>query len=592
MEEKADTQEYLSRVVKAGFMMQEGGYSKKEIDLTTDVLGGMAPDGSPTIQTRANYPRYLRVEQGTWAALIRTTRNAQEAWALFKNPPEPGMRPTFDVYWELMVKLAAEPADPGHHNLPGDGREVFPFNDRNFSDFEKARTTPPSIPKLIEEMSNAGVAIRGRTLAWLLRQAPNIETALEYTNHSSLDETLKSNLRWCLKEYQRPPSNPSTKLPPPTNLPRDILHAVIDFVCRLQPNRTANTPDSLPNYKLYPIHHALRLAQTGWKSAHASGRAPWESIMLALGRPNIMVSNNVPRDNDIEVMNMALKVLEKAEEHSALSLSMFDSFAQAVRKAVYSRLPILLERASSTSTILPEDEEFMSLYQAQSTELGIPNGPHVFRKADSANDVSGSWRQILTPVFQSRQERDKLQTPCNIVQEASERLRAAWRVLSTKASARQPYVDPRVTASHINGYMRTLAAIGDLEEMVLLLCWVVRDWAPTAAGDLSLADARRLSRAVIVFRAFAEPLLDESIVASLREELEMHSEEGGPVHWPTNQEVEQYIEGDEWGNHQNLHEVIKLAAASGQEQLKQEHQLLGTERYEDVARSWGSCKTR
>ncbi|OHW99546.1 prefoldin subunit [Colletotrichum incanum] len=587
MEEKTDTQEYLSRVVKAGFMMQEGGYSKKEIDLTTDVLGGMAPDGSPTVQTRANYPRHLRVEQGTWAALIRTTRNAQEAWALFKNPPEPGMRPTFEVYWELMAKLAAEPADPGHYNLPGDGREVFPFNDRNFSDFEKARINPPSIPKLIEEMFNAGVAIRGRTLAWLLRQAPNVETALEYTNHSSLDEALKSKLRWCLKEYQRPPSNPPTKLPPSTDLPRDILHATIDFVCRLQPNRTANTPDYLPNNKLYPIHHALRLAQTGWKSTHASGRAPWESIMLALGRPNIMVSNNVPRDNDIEVVNMAFKVLEKAEEHSALSLGMVDSFAQAVRKAVYSRLPILLEHASSASTILPEDEEFMSLYVAQSTEFMVPNGPHVFRKPDSANVVTGSWRQILTPVFKSREERTRLQTPCRVVREASERLKAAWRVLSTKASARQPYVDPRVTASHINGYMRTLAAVGDLEEMALLLCWVVRDWAPTAGGDLSLADARRLSRAAIVFRAFAEPLLDEGVLASLREEVEVHSEKGGPVHWPTDQEVEHYIQGDEWGNHRNLQEVIKLATAS-----KQEHQLLETQRNEDVDQSWGTCKIR
>ncbi|KAK1979216.1 hypothetical protein LZ30DRAFT_186611 [Colletotrichum cereale] len=563
MEERADTQEYLSRVVQAGFMMQEAGYSKKEIDVITDVLGGMTHDGSPTIQTRANYPRHLRAEQGTWAALIRATRNAQEAWAVFTDPPEHGMRPTFEVYWELMVKLAAAPADPGHHNLPGDGREVFPFDDTNFSDFEKARISPPSIPQLIEQMLNAGVAIQGRTLAWLLRQAPDVETALEYINHSSIDESLKTTLKWWLKNYQRPTAKPPTELSRHVDLPHDILHGIVDLLCRLQPNRTANTPDFLSRSELNPILHALRLAQSGRRFIPASDRAPWESIMLALGRPNIMVSTVAPRDNNIEVVKIALKVLEKAEEHGALSLDMLDSFGQAIRKAVYSSLSILLEHTSSTSAMLPGDEEFMSLYRVQSTELTIPNGPYVFRGPDAADDSS-----VHPPVFKDKQGQYKLQTPCKVVRDASEKLKAAWRVLSTNVSAHRPCVDSRVATVHIYGHMRTLAAVGDLEETVLLLLWVVRDWAPMAEDALSPADVGRLSKAAIVFRAFVEPLLDEGVVASLREEIETHSQKGGPVHWPTDQDVEEYIQGDDWGRQQNLHEVVKCAAAS-----KQDHRL-------------------
>ncbi|KAK2044320.1 hypothetical protein LZ31DRAFT_631436 [Colletotrichum somersetense] len=576
MEEKAGTQEYLSRVVKAGFMMQEGGYSKEEIDVVMDVLGGIAPDGSPTIQTRANYPRHLRTEQGRWAALIRTTRNAQEAWAAFTNPPESGTRPTTEVYWELLTKLAAAPADPGHHNLPGDGREVFPFDDRNLSDFEKARIRPPSIPQVVEQMLNDGVAIQRPTLAWLLRQAPDVETALEYISHSSVDEELKTTLRQCLQEYQMPLRTLPTRFSPPIDVPHKILHAIIGLLCRLQPNRTKNTPDYLPKYKFYPIHHAFRLAQIGRRSAHASERAPWESIMLALGRPNIMVSSTAPQDNDIEVVAMALEVLEKAEQRGALTLDMLDSFGQAIRKAVYSSLSILL---SSTSAVLPGDDDFMSLYRAQSTELAIPNGPYVYRKLGAAYDVNGSWRQILTPVFRARQNRETLQTPCKVVRDASEKLKAAWRMLSTRNSVQRPSVDSRVMAMHIYGYMRTLAAVGDLEEAVLLLCWVVRDWAPAAGANLSPANVKRLSRAVIVFRALVEPLLDESVVASLRGEIETNSKQGGPVHWPTDQEVEEYIQGDDWGSQQNLYEVVKSAAVS-----KQEGWPLGGQKNRDVDR--------
>ncbi|EFQ31774.1 hypothetical protein CGRA01v4_04810 [Colletotrichum graminicola] len=558
MEEKADTQEYLSRVVKAGFMMQEAGYSKKEIDVTTDVLGGMAPDGSPTIQTRAIYPRHLRVEQGTWAALVRATRNAQEAWAAFTNPPESGMRPTFEVYWELMVKLAARQADPRHHNLPGDGREVFPFDDRNLSDFEKARISPPSMPQLIEQMYNAGVAIEERPLAWLLRRAPDIETALEYISHSSVDEALKNSLRQCLKVSQKPVITIPTRPSRPIDLPHKMLHATVDLLCRLQPNRTKNTPDYLPKHKLYSIHHAFRLAQTGRNLAHTSDRPPLELIMLALGRPNIMVSNTAPQDNNIEVVKMALKVLGEAEERGALTLDMLNAFAHAIRKLVYSSISMSL---SSTSAMLPGDEEFVSLYRARNTELAVPNGPNVFRRPDAADNVDGSWRQIHTPVFEAQQEQENLQTPCKVVREASERLKAVWRVLLTKASAHPPFASPRVSEMNIYHYMRTLVAVGDLEEAVLLLCWTVRDWAPAAGAKLTPGKVRTLTKAVIVFRAFAEPLLDERAVASLREEIETNSEQGGPVHWPADQQVEEYVQGDDMGNHQNLHEVVKSAAS-------------------------------
>ncbi|KAK1503471.1 hypothetical protein CTAM01_04783 [Colletotrichum tamarilloi] len=583
MEEKSGPEAYQSRVVKAGIMMQEGGYSKKDFDLITDILGGMAPDGSPTVQTRANYPRHLRFEQGAWAAQIRTTRNAQEAWALFKHPPEPGMKPKFEVYRELIAKLSAKPAKAGHHNLPGDGREVFPYNDENLSDFERARTNPPSIRKIVEEMYNAGIPIRGPFLAGLIKQSPSIDVALHHVDCSNLEEGLKSSIRQSLKDYKGLTGSVLT------NPPHDILHAFIDLLCRLQPNRTSNTPSHISNKSMYSIHYAFQLAQMGWASTDVSGRAPWETILFNLGRSNIMVSNSMPSENNLEVMHLAVKALKMAEGHSGLSLNMITAFASVLRKAVQPRLAVLLikdvaktpvhseEQATdelttgssrgedaAASRILDEDEEFLSLYQARTSKIKNPKG-RIYRLHGPSSKLS--YRKILTPIFQ-REELGHSQTPIEAVQKASSQLKAAWRALATLGPASKPDVNKLVTAATINTYMRTLAFLGDREEMVLLMWWIIREWTPKAGGNLSLAHARYLARAFRAFRAYAEPLLDQGTVMALREEVTALSDSrnGGPMHWPSDEEVEEYIYEDEWGNHQNLHEVIKRGLAMRQEQ--------------------------
>ncbi|OLN94182.1 hypothetical protein CCHL11_02846 [Colletotrichum chlorophyti] len=551
MEEKAGTEEYLSRVTKAGIMMQEAGYSKKEIDLVVDILGGMAPDGSPTIQTRSVYPRRASDDHATWAALIRTTRNAQEAWAIFKHPPDPGVKPTLEVYWQLILKLGAKPPKPNHNNLPGDGREVFPFDDMNLSEFEKARVTPPSIRTVTDEMFKAGFVLGIRELAWLIRNAPTVSLALHYIDHSSLDDKLKREFRRCMEKREVP----SAAL---TEAPRDILHACIDLLCRLQPNRTANTSALFRDRSFQNIHNAMRLAKMGWASADASGRA-WESILFALARPNIMVSNNQPQYNNVEVLLLVLEVLETAEGRCGLSLSMMDFFATVIRKATFPRLTILLNNWASNSTSRPEDQQFLSLYRRPVLERFTPTRP-AFKSHDTPKPSQPSWRKLLTPIFQSQQS-GKLQTACEIVQEASEQLKACWRVLATDGPASDPNVNGLVKASQINTYMRTLAFVGDREEMVRVLWWVIREWAPKAGSGLSLADAERLERAVRAFRAFAEPMLDEDVVAPLREEIieQSYGESKCVVYWPGDEEIEEYINSDEWGNLQNLRAVLTMA---------------------------------
>ncbi|TQN73233.1 hypothetical protein CSHISOI_02273 [Colletotrichum shisoi] len=568
MEEKADTEDFLGRAVKVGFMMQEGGYAKTETDLIMDILGGMAPDGSPTIQTRANYPPHLNVPQGIWAALIRTTRNAQEAWALFKHPPEPGAKPTSEVYLELMQKIAAKPADPAHHNLPGDGREVFPFDETNLSDYEKARLLPPSIPELIEEMFNTGVVIEGRMLAWLMsHHSDSFETALQYIDHSDLNEEAKKELRWSITDCQKPTLGSPDRPLMSKNLSSDFLRAIVALACRLQPCHTADSPHfTPPSRNIHSIHHAIWLVRAAWSSEHVSnpGAGSWELIMRALSKPNIVVS---PRDNSFERVRLAFKVLENAEAQGALNFGLFCSFAHVIRNAVWTKLPFLMD---PSVTIKVGDPEFMSLYKARSPQFMIPQGLNVFRKSDSADDVAvDSWHEILTPIFKNSQSGvAKHRTHYEIVREASTKLKALWRTLATRGPANQACANRGVTATHINSYMRTLATAGDVEEMVLLLCWVVRDWAPIAGRFLSTRSRQRVHGALCAFRAFAEPLLDESTVVSLQQEAEKHLREGGRIHWPDLQDTEAYVtKNDVWGNHPNLHEVIQRASPRQRGQL-------------------------
>ncbi|KAF4822199.1 hypothetical protein CGCTS75_v010807 [Colletotrichum tropicale] len=538
MEEKANAEDYLSRVVKAGMMMQEAGYAKQSVDDVTDILGGRAPDGSPTVQTRANYPRRIHYDQAAWAALIRTTRNSQEAWAIFKNPPEANMEPNWQVYWELIVKIAAKPADLDHNNLPGDGREVSPFDDRNLTDFEKARVRPPTIRALTHEMFKMGIVIKGKKLAFLIRTAETIPHAMDYIDYSGISGGFKRDIRRCLETL--------TDLPPSLlrTPPLDILHACIELLCKLQPNRTQGQTKLYPKHFLR-IRYAFRLAQQGWISTKNSSRAPWESILVALARPNIMLSAVKTKTNGLEVLLLATEVMERAEAHSGLSLLMFHSYARAMLKAACSGLlPLRNSRRENNR----ESQNFLSLYSLHSTPAKAP-------KLVSSKDRQ-CWKTALSPIFQKR-SCDTADTPYEVMCDATRKLKSAWRALSTTGPIAKPKVNRLVTASHINNYMRTLAFVGDYEEMLLLLQWVTNEWLPavtTALGGLSLADMERLERSVRAFRAFAEPMLGNEVVKPMHQEM-AHNK---ALHWPSDEEVEDYIASDKWGDHQNLKAVIDM----------------------------------
>ncbi|KAL2752127.1 hypothetical protein ACRALDRAFT_213602 [Sodiomyces alcalophilus JCM 7366] len=532
MEEALPIEEYYSRTVKAGFMMQESGYAPTLRDIVTDVLGGLSPDGSPTIHTRSTHRALGASMHSVWAAQVRATRNAQEAWQAFQHPPSSKLNPNEEVYWELMAKLLAKTSSPHHDNLPGEGRETFPFDDSNLSEFEKARLRPPSVATLTDWMVRKGVPLGRRCLDLLLRHAENAREAISYIRRSSLQDMHRQRLEGFIQGTDMSPALVR-------DIPRTTLHAVVELCCRLQPNRTKNTR-SYDTTELGKIHRALQITRSAWVSIGDRSAVPWETIMKTLARPNIMISNLSAPENSLELIKIGGQIMREAEAHCGLSLPMIESFGRVIQKAVETRLPGLISGLSSGSDLSAADREILSLFREVSQQRTPQIGQAVFH----------DWLP----------DSNAHQTPCSLIKRAQDKLKAAWATLAPMELAMSPRT---LKSTSINNHMRTLAFLGDFQAMAQLAQQTIHH-VPTLStlGDPS-RDAKYVSRALCAFRTFAEPMLHPDVAARLQNDLQRQvqsstCDDAFRVHWPTVDEVGQYTGSDTRGHLRDLKTLLAL----------------------------------
>lgn len=195
VDEQRHLEDDLSRAVKAGILAREAGYPDTDLDRASGAAGGAVLDDSPTVQTRSR-PRMAvggsRAAENvytTWAARVRATRNAQEAWAIFQRPPQTGLRPTAFVYAEMFAKLLArEVVDPSSA-VPGNTKEVMPvYQPGNLSEFEKWRLQPPTIRELYDAMLRSQVKPVGHVLRLLVANANSEGEMLRYLQDSPYQE--------------------------------------------------------------------------------------------------------------------------------------------------------------------------------------------------------------------------------------------------------------------------------------------------------------------------------------------------------------------------------------------------------------------
>lgn len=234
-----------SRAIQAILRSKEAGYGANLYDQTMSIFAGQEVDGTPTIHTRKQVKARSAHRQSSstpneldpllWAARIESTRDAGEAWSAFVAYQEKGGKPTQNVYLPMFQKIEAESRRLGRVSpsvpLPGDGREVLPVSDDNFSEFYKKRFQPPTLHRLYQQMINSGFLPKGRTLNFLVRHARTLDEGLEYLQDGGFDNSTMRLL--C--------ADPSSEIPLGAldHIPLPLFASIIHLFCRFVPHAIA-----------------------------------------------------------------------------------------------------------------------------------------------------------------------------------------------------------------------------------------------------------------------------------------------------------------------------------------------------------------
>lgn len=480
-----------SRSVKAGVLTIEAGYQKEEYDRALDALGGAGED-APTIQTRSLSPKQWTGDKedmniySNWAMNIRATRNSQEAWRAFnKFAEKTELEPNLQVYSEMFLKLYANPVDPDSTSdvLPGDSREAYPVHEGNYSQYELARLSPPSVSELYTEMLNRGIRPRGHGLHILVARAQSIEEGLRYLEDSGMPEDVIRSIG-VLKQ-------PSYSIL--QKMPLLCFNSYVKLLTRLQPNRQGD--DQFSSYDLLPIRHAIKLVSirlTPDRTEGATFRPPWYALLRALARPHIVVQNGPAAENDLEALSMFIDIFRSAHDCVGIDAEIFIQLCRAIQKAALSKLRSLSGMEPVDAPLLPHAPGLLSL-------------------------LTTAFSQLTTPIVEDMPT-------------------------SLPVSQYQFPLGP----PHLHAYMRTLGFLDAKNEMVRLVSWMMDNYEhiDQEASHLNSRGPAMVAKTLCAFRALVGPTLSEGVHQELVNRMNRLVENGGHWRWPTSEEVGNYIGTD------------------------------------------------
>ncbi|KAI2471561.1 hypothetical protein F4781DRAFT_386647 [Annulohypoxylon bovei var. microspora] len=518
LDAKRTPDDNYSRSVKAGVLMKEAGYPDDHYDQALSALGGVGTD-SPTIQTRSIPPKEWKgEEQGQnvfteWAMSIRATRNSQEAWKVFnKFDPQTSKSPTVQVYAEMFIKLHAPPIHQNSTALPGDSREALPIHDANYTEYELARLSPPTVGELYDRMVSHGVKPEGQCLYTLLTNADSLEEASRYLHDNGLDSlSISALLPFKEASYEVL-----------SRVPLLVFKSYIQLLCRLQPQRPDK--EKIPLQDLFHIRHAIKLCSLRLRPRTTEGSTfglPWSIILRALARPHICVVNGTRTDNDAQTLSISMDVIQHVQNRTGINPEMFLYICRAAQKAAASRLGSLrtpLESGRNGETSL------------------VPSAEPILR--------------TLKTIF------SQLTKPVDIVRSKSGGLEA-------------PRFMHNIEPVHLHTYMRTLAFLEDTEAMKELLQWMLTNKAyiDEEAERIGNRGQALIVKTLCAFQAFARLRLSHDEEEDIISQIENTAKIAGSWRWPTPEDVQNYIQSDLRGGSQQLQQRIagKAFLASQQE---------------------------
>lgn len=488
LDEQKDPEDEYTRPIKAGITMQESGYAREPIDDVIDILAGTAPDGSPTIQHRANVLKMVKHGhkvggEEVWATKIRATRNAHEAWLVFQQPPsEWPCRCGPKVYAEMFRKLTAEPANSDHY-LPGDGRFAVEVHIPNLSDFEKARRQPPTVERLYKQMREEGIKPSGNLLTVLLESASRFREFDKYLRDSDLDDDL---VEWLTGSGEKHVPDISDRLP------FGVLQAYVKLLCQRQPRATSRTP---PVELRKLIQKAVRLVAEYADSAKRDGRRfidtrpLWNVILERICQPmGVYFSGRSVSDNFFQTLLLYIDVLREAQKASTPNDDMFLYTAIALRHAIgdqfrkFKKLEDAGQKPSAEWTLWTQLNEARAKAEDEGQASIWDLKKRYAAKEISQLDVIISLGRYLTSRFWDMS-------------------RAAPRLVSADGTE---YPMParlyQMRGTEVHVYMQTLGQLGDRRGMIRLLGWIADVWET----ELRVKDRYHLTRAVACFRVLGD----------------------------------------------------------------------------------------
>ncbi|KAH6653185.1 hypothetical protein BKA67DRAFT_519170 [Truncatella angustata] len=497
-----------SRSVRAGVLATEAGYPQDDYGKALGVLGGQGADQSPTIQTRSLAPTEWTDEKSQenfftiWAMKVRATRNAQEAWKAFNSYTN--VAPTLQVYTEMFLKLHAAETEVAHDVVPGDSREVFPTHHGNFSEYELARLTPPTTTDLYQHMLSRGVKPHGMCLQHLVSNARSIAEGQQYLRDSTINASAIAHMvsaAGLLHTVLR-------------RVPLLVFKSYVQLLCRLHPDRRGR--EKISHSELTRLHQAINLARArlapGTTEA-ATFRPAWQIICRALARPNIALTNKERIANDIEALDLFLQVESVIGKSIGFDPEIFLYLCRTVQKLIVTQLSRVDLDSKHSSSQLPA-----YLMQGKSRTGTLLRNAHT--------TIRHMFKKLVSPASQSQ---PSLELP--------------------------QFLNP-VTPAHLHGYMRTLAFLEDVQEMVAVLNWVFdnKDMIDEEIERKGEGGRLMMAKMLCAFEAFAGPCLEVDIREEIDAKMERVTEMDDTWHWPSPEDVEVYVQADRRGGSQKLQE--------------------------------------
>jgi hypothetical protein len=512
MDAQRSQDEDFSRVISAIMRSKESGYTQ---DSQLSIFGGLDTDGTPTIHTRKllkwrtlgsfTQARESRDDEArVWAARVETTRDVHEAWGAFTEFCRKGGQANLSMYFAMLKKLNYESRRSGQesniHASPGDGLEVFPVSDDNFTIFYRLRLQPPTLQDLYQEMRAAGVRPSGRCLSFLLRHARTTDEGLQYLLDSGLDIQVVAYL--ANGGERQVPANVVAQVSD------RMLTDFISLVCRFAPRVVKTDSDS----GLGIIEH---VSKKGFSLAHS----------------------HVGTVREAGAQRLHHSRLRTPLQHTAFLLK---SWQPKFRPAWYALFKSLARKDLVMVRRFALDPERMCENHEQAwrvTMLALKD----FHNCGLELDPEGFLFICQTFAKYAEAAFHKSEAHQLLLIKTSHIINAEYAKL-TDGNEKLSYGISRLwhtlEGPHLHAYVRAMGLIGDHAAIISLLEWMVKNHEELEAIALQTTNGyRTLRQTVVAIKAFCDGT--DYAVATAQALVEQVKGWGG---WPGEEEVRNYLD--------------------------------------------------